>query len=89
MDKTDAMDCAARIESSRESALRIRQAEQKETLVGAAGSYKGAIRNWQRIKLGQIKRRLEKATSQEVVFFIFIFPALVFFSKYKALFRKE
>jgi len=34
-----------------------------EKLVGKVGKYKGAIRNWQRIILGQIERRLEKATS--------------------------
>ena len=63
MDKTDTIDCAARIESSRESALRIRRPEQMEQLAGGVGSYKGAIGNWQWIILGQIKRSLEKATS--------------------------
>ncbi len=59
-----------RDESNRESALRIKRLEQTDKLAGGVGRYKGAIRNWQRTILGQIERRLEKATSQEVAFFI-------------------
>jgi len=59
-----------RDESNRESALRIKRPGQTDKLAGGVGRYKGAIRNWQRTILGQIERRLERATLQEVAFFI-------------------
>ncbi len=59
-------------EFNKESALRIKRPEQRDKLTGGVGRSKGAIRNWQRITLGQIEKKLKKGNfARSCLFFMF------------------